>query len=370
LSKNPKASYKLPAEAYFDQNWFDREKLNIFGKSWLFAGLESELPEPGCYKTLNAGFDELMVVRDKAGKLKAFHNTCRHRGARLVNGTGKCSTFVCPYHKWAYGLDGNLRGVAKSDQFADINLSNLGLHVASVESWMGLLFIHADARPELSFAEWSVGLADELSVFQVDKLQLLKQESFTFDANWKLYIENHIDWLHLWFVHPETLGSLTHTYDNVMHFGSNFCSYDPVKPEYAAAYSEANPLPDIPHLKNTDQRFSDTGAHFLFPNLPIFTGSSFFALTDLIPLSPEKTQMNISLLGIPGGDTDTFMALFNKITKDEDARIITSIQANVRSSKFKVGPLAQQYESAISNFHDHYLELIDGPKNVVNIKRV
>ena len=368
MTNHPGASYKLPAEAYFDQGWLDKERVNIFGGSWLFAGLETELPETGSYKTFSAGFDELVIVRDRSGALNAFHNTCRHRGARLVSGQGKCGSFVCPYHKWGYGLDGKIRGIPKKEQFENLNPKELGLHIASVESWMGMLFVHVDETPTLSFDQWSIGLAKELAAFKVDQLQLLKQESFTFDANWKLYIENHVDWLHLWYVHPETLGALDHSNGEVMQFGSSFCSYDPVKPEHEEAFKQANPLPDIPHLKDVDKRYSTTGAHFLFPNLPIFTGSSFFALAELIPLTPEKTQMNISLLGLPGGDTDAFMTLFNEITKEEDAAIITAIQKNVRGSRFSVGPIAHTYENAISCFHDHYLNLIKGPANVVQIE--
>jgi choline monooxygenase len=367
MSQTTKAAYKLPAEAYFDQAWFDKEKLNVFAGSWLFAGLASELPEPGCYKTLSVGFDELMIVRDRTGNLNAFHNTCRHRGARLVSGHGKRSTFVCPYHRWGYGLDGNLRGIPKREQFGDLDPKKLGLHVASVETWMGLMFVHVDEEPVVTFQQWSIGLADELAPFEVDQLELLKQESFTFDANWKLYIENHVDWLHLWYVHPQTLGSLDHSDGQMMQFGSSFCSYDPVKPEHAATSIEANPLPDIPHLQGADTRYSEIGAHFLFPNLPIFTGRSFFVLADLIPLAPDKTQMNISLLGIPGGDADAFMTQFNEVTKNEDAAIITAIQQVVRSSRFSVGPIAHTYENAISCFHDHYLDLIDGPPDVLRI---
>ncbi len=65
-------TYQLPAEAYFDQDWFAQEKLKVFGGSWLFAGLESELPEPGCFKTFSAGFDELMIVRDRRGVSRPF----------------------------------------------------------------------------------------------------------------------------------------------------------------------------------------------------------------------------------------------------------------------------------------------------------
>jgi phenylpropionate dioxygenase-like ring-hydroxylating dioxygenase large terminal subunit len=233
---------------------------------------------------------------------------------------------------------------------------------------MGLLFVHPDEDPSVTFSQWITGLGTELSAFKVDELELLKSDSFTFDANWKLYIENHIDWLHLWYVHPETLGALDHSAGEIQQYGSSFCSYDPVKREYEAEFKNASPLPDIPHLVDADKRFRETGAHYLFPNLPIFTGSSFFVLADLIPLAPDKTQMNVSLFGIPGGDADAFMSAFNHITKDEDATIITTIQKNVRSSRFSVGPLSHTYEKPISCFHDHYLELIDGDTDVVRVK--
>jgi phenylpropionate dioxygenase-like ring-hydroxylating dioxygenase large terminal subunit len=352
-------TYQLPAEAYFDHDWFEKEKLKIFGASWLFAGLESELPEPGSFKTLSAGFDQLMIVRDRRGELRAFHNTCRHRGAPLVSGTGKCGSFVCPYHKWGWGLDGKMRGIPQREQFGDLNPDELGLHLASVGTWMGMLFVHPDENPPESLPQWMQGIGPELDVFKANELTLLKSESFTFDANWKLYIENHIDWLHLWYVHPNTLGALDHSNGEIRQHGSSFCSYEPVKPEFEKEFKSANPLPDIPFLVDEDKRYRDTGAHFLFPNLPIFTGSSFFAIAELIPLTPEKTQMNVHLLGLPGGDIEAFMSMFNEITKGEDAVIITAIQKNVRDSRFSVGPLAHTYENAISCFHSHYLEQIN-----------
>ena len=354
-------TYQLPAEAYFDWDWFQKEKLKVFGGSWLFAGLTSELPDAGCYKTVSAGFDELVIVRDRGGALRAFHNVCRHRGVQLVTGSGKCGSFVCPYHKWSYGLDGGLRGTPQEEQFGDLNPKELGLHDASIETWMGLLFVHPDESPAVSFKQWTKGLATELDPFRVDELELLGQDSFVFEANWKLYIENHIDWLHLWYVHPETLATLDHHQGEIKQYGSSFCSFDPPKPEFETSSKNADPLAEIPHLVDADKRYRDIGAHYLFPNLPIFTGRSFFAITDLNPLTPEKTQMNISLLGIKGGDVNAFFKLFSRITKGEDAAVITNIQKNVRSSRFSVGPLARTYENSISCFHTHYLELMDGP---------
>jgi len=368
MSNPTHASYKLPAEAYFDQAWLDEEQRKIFGRSWLFAGAASELPDPGCYKTVRVGFDELIVIRDQAGELNAYHNTCRHRGAQLLSGEGQCGSIVCPYHKWGWGLDGKLRGVPQREQFGDDLIpEELGLHRASVTCWMGLMFVHADETPDVDFEQWSSGLAEELAVFEADKLDLLKQYSFTFDANWKLYVENHIDWLHLWYVHPKTLGQLDHSQGQIMQFGSSFCSYDPAESDNEAEAGGPKPLADIPHVVAADKRFADIGAHFLFPNLPIVTSSSFFMLADLLPLSPERTQMNISFFGMPGGDVEATIEAFNYVTKEEDAVIITRIQQVLRSSRFAVGPIAHTYENAISCFHDHYLSLMDGPANALRV---
>lgn len=354
------AKYKLPPEAYYDQAWLEKEKQKLFGGSWLYAGLETELPDPGSYKTVTAGFSELIVVRDKQGNLNALHNMCRHRGAQLVQGEGNCKLLVCPYHRWTYELDGKMRAAPKAKEFDDLDRENLGLHVASVSTWMGLIFVHPDENPPMTLDAWLGGVKEELGIFDVPKLQLLKSDSMIFEANWKLYLENHIDWLHLWYVHPETLEALTHNYDDVKAHERHWVSYDPVKDENREEFRASNPLPDIPHVIDQADRYSETGAHFIFPNLPIFTGSSFFAITELVPLSPEKTRMNIDVLGLPGGDVDGFLTLFNAITKGEDAAIIEVIQKNMRSERFSVGPIAHTYEKAISDFHDNYLALMEG----------
>ena len=358
MREQTQASYKLPPEAYYEQAWLEQEKQKIFGGSWLFAGLETEVVEPGSFKTITAGLDELVVVRDKRGKLNAFHNVCRHRGAQLVAGSGKCGTFVCPYHKWSYGLDGKMRGIAKAEQYGDLDLANLGLHVASVSTWMGLLFVHADESPPMTLDAWLAGIKSELEVFDVEKLQLLKTDSIMFEANWKLYIENHIDWLHLWFVHPETLGNLRHEDGEMQQHGRHWSSFDPVKEELRAESEAGNPLPLIPHLREQAGRYSEIGAHFVFPNLPIFTASSFFVTAELVPLGPDRTRMNINVLGVPGGDVDKFLSLFSAVTKGEDAAIVENIQKNVRSRKFSVGPIACTYEEPISDFHTNYLEMM------------
>ena len=93
----------LPREAYIKQNWQDREYETVFARSWVFAGLESDLQKTGDYLTLMVGAFPLTVLKMKDGSLSAYHNICRHRGTTLLEGQGNTgSSVVCPYHRWTY----------------------------------------------------------------------------------------------------------------------------------------------------------------------------------------------------------------------------------------------------------------------------
>ena len=101
----------LPAWCYTDPEFYRREMERCFRPNWHFIGHESELSEPGQYISTDLVIGPVLVVRGRDGMVRAFANTCRHRGARLLdNGHGKCATIVCPYHAWTYGHNGELRG--------------------------------------------------------------------------------------------------------------------------------------------------------------------------------------------------------------------------------------------------------------------
>ena len=106
------AQQLLPKEAYFSQRWFDEERKHLFDQSWIFACFETELSDGGDYVTLRYMDHPLFVVRDQEGSLNAYHNVCRHRGCEVLEGKGNTkTTIMCPYHRWTYQLDGELRGV-------------------------------------------------------------------------------------------------------------------------------------------------------------------------------------------------------------------------------------------------------------------
>src|SRR5579875_3548661 len=102
--------FSLPQAFYTDPEFYRLDLEYIFYREWLFAGHDCELPEPGSYLTLQIGAYPVVVVRDEGGAIRAFHNSCRHRGSRICAAEkGQVTKLVCPYHQWSYELDGRLR---------------------------------------------------------------------------------------------------------------------------------------------------------------------------------------------------------------------------------------------------------------------
>jgi len=141
--------FSLPQAFYLDGDVFAAEMEAVFGTEWLFACNECEIRRPGDWVTLAIGKDPLIVLRDRDGGVRAFHNTCRHRGSRLcVVEKGHASRLVCPYHQWVYELDGRLRNARQMPKGFDT--VGYGLKAAKTEVICGLVYVSlADEPPPL-----------------------------------------------------------------------------------------------------------------------------------------------------------------------------------------------------------------------------
>ena len=119
----------LPVEAYTSREWFDREQELIFSRTWALAGLMEDIPEPGSYVSVQAGLNNIFVVKGRDHRLRAFHNICRHRGTQLLRAVGKTQKAItCPYHDWTYDLEGALISVPEEEkQFPGLDKSCLSL---------------------------------------------------------------------------------------------------------------------------------------------------------------------------------------------------------------------------------------------------
>ena len=142
-----KAGHSLETAFYASPEVFEADMALIFGRHWIYVGVESEVPEPGDVVTVEIGRWSVLIVRDDDMRVRAFHNVCRHRGARLVNTpTAMVGNIVCPYHTWTYALDGRL--IFANHMGEDFDRSCRGLKTVHIRSVAGLLFIClADEAP-------------------------------------------------------------------------------------------------------------------------------------------------------------------------------------------------------------------------------
>ncbi|SRR6266516_7867147 len=197
----------LPGPFYVSQQAFDLDLDAIFARHWIFVASEPEIPAPGDYLTVDIGRSSVIIVRGGDGTARAFHNVCRHRGARLLterSGSVRGS-IVCGYHRWTYGTDGRLRHA--ESQPAAFDKGCLGLKPVPLRSLDGLLFTCLALEPPGDFGGLASTVAPYLAVHDLRRTRVAAQLDLVEHGNWKLVMENNRECYHC-DGHPELVCSL------------------------------------------------------------------------------------------------------------------------------------------------------------------
>lgn len=196
---------RIPAQRYYDAEFFELEKARLWPRVWQMACRLEEIPEVGDYAEYTILDKSVIVVRGRDG-VKAFRNACRHRGVRLANGPGNCSTkgFVCPFHGWRFDMEGENTFVFGRNIFSDTVLDQAELNLAPVrlEEWAGCAFINFDddARP---LRECLGPVAERLDARHIDKLKMDWWYATVLPTNWKLAMEAFQEGYHVMRTHPQ-----------------------------------------------------------------------------------------------------------------------------------------------------------------------
>jgi choline monooxygenase len=132
----------LPAWSYTSREFYEREVERIFRKEWNFVGRADEIPRRGDYNVFDLVGESVIVLRDRDDRLRAFANNCRHRGTRLLDGSGNCKSIACPYHAWVYALDGSLISSLGMEETSGFDPAAFGLIETRLEEWAGFLFVN------------------------------------------------------------------------------------------------------------------------------------------------------------------------------------------------------------------------------------
>jgi Rieske 2Fe-2S family protein len=198
--------FSLPQAFYVDEEIFKADFEAVFETDWLFACNVCEIKRPGDYLTMEIGVNSLLILRDRDGEVRAFHNTCRHRGSRICNAEkGHAHRLVCPYHQWVYELDGSLIHARQMPK--DFDTSGYGLKPAKVEVICGLVYVSiAESPPSLD--RYRAAITPYIAPHQPDRTKVAFTSTIIEEANWKLVIENNRECYHCAGNHPELLVTL------------------------------------------------------------------------------------------------------------------------------------------------------------------
>lgn len=194
----------MPAFTYTSPDFYQREVDRIWRKIWNFIGSADQIADNGDYFTLTFAGVPIIVVRDHDGQIRAFANTCRHRGSELLEASGNCKLIVCPYHSWSYELNGALRAAPEMDKTVAFNKADYGLIPIAVATWGNFIFINFDPKPP-PLKEQLGDLPEKLGPYQLESMALARRKTYEMDCNWKLFVENAKESYHIATVHRATI---------------------------------------------------------------------------------------------------------------------------------------------------------------------
>ncbi len=196
----------LPKWSFFSEEMLEAEKALLFRQHWQIVCHLSDIPEAGDFVTLDMVGERALVIRDREGQVRAFHNLCRHRGSRVVaEEQGRCkSAIICPFHGWVYNLDGSLRGAAQPDSLPAMDPDEWALKPIELDIWQGFVFVRFQPGPQPAISDILARHDDEVAQYRLDAIQPTDGRFWTenVDANWKCVRDVDNEGYHVPMAHP------------------------------------------------------------------------------------------------------------------------------------------------------------------------
>ena len=282
FTSDPARSYTLPARFYFDPAIHEREREEIFYKTWQFAGHVENVRKVGDYMAMNVLDQDIFVIRDKSRELRAFYNVCRHRAHRLLEGQGHVKGITCPYHAWAYSLDGRLKTARGTKEVEGFDRDAICLSEVRVENVAGFIFVNLDPDA-IPLAEQAPELVRDLNECAPGSANLTRARRLEFDlkTNWKVAADNFLECNHCPNAHPALCELIDIRNYRSKTYAIHSTHFSPALQTDAAVYP----------VKPDDA--VQVGVFiYLWPNTAfgIFPGSSNINVLHIIPDGPERVH--------------------------------------------------------------------------------
>jgi len=343
----------LPVSLYTDPDRLSAEQDRIFTKAPVIIGHVAMIPRPGDHFTFDHLSQPLLVVRGKDEQVRVFYNICRHRGVRLVNtdSTARKPSFVCPYHNWTYGLDGDLVNIPCAESFTNEDVSGRGLKPVPSAVSGGFIFASLDPDAEMKMSAFLGEIITDFETLGLPGQYFFDQTVRTKKCNWKLVIEAFQDGYHVVRLHRNTVGHLF--MDNVADIGR-------VKDHLRAIVARN----DFAAMRETapadwDMRNQVSLAFYIYPNTVIVIHPDYISHLGVFPTATDECICVHSCFIDEKPETEKAQAHFERAFKmidegvfdSEDFFVCEQAQIGMKSGVNDYFPLSE-YEIGLKLFHE------------------
>ena len=356
----------LPGWVYNSPEVFAEEKERIFLKSWQLVGHLNEIKLPGEYLRFNLLDQSAIVVRGEDGHVRAFHNVCRHRAFRLLDGDkGDCQKLIrCLYHGWSYDFSGRLKGVPNQETFENFDREEFGLRPIELETVMGLIFIRFRSG-DASVAEEIKPILGPLGHYRIEQMEPLgPHATVPIAADWKIAVENNSEAYHVPIGHPGLQRLYGSTYQlEILGNGTSTGGGQLCESNRRSTWSERHYLKLLPEVQHLPEDVRRSWRYYsTFPNLAFDIYPDQIDYFQILPVAPGRCVSRARAYALPDNRREMRAVRWlnqriNSQVGKEDVGLVQGAQAGLASLGYGSGPLSKK-EARIKLFQDRIRELI------------
>ncbi len=350
----------LPGWSYTSPEMLELEKEHVFRRSWQIVGHVNDIPESGNYMCLDFFGERAVVVRGHDGLVRAFHNVCRHRGSRVVaEAQGQCkAALVCPFHGWAFNLDGTLKAAPRPRHLPTLDPVQHGLKPIEMEIWCGFVFIRFKSGPQPSIAELMEPFMPEISHYRMDKL--VPTEGFwtgSTPVNWKAVVDVDNEGYHVPIAHPGLQDLYGDHYMDEAPVNGVTRSHGRFNDGPARLWSVQRYKTHLPEFEHLPPEQRNIWVYYgIFPSTVVYLYPETVGFYQQFPISENQTVLRGAAYMQPDADRRSKLAryLSTRIDRDttkEDVQLtIWSCEAT-KSSGYD-GIILSDLEYGVRAYHD------------------
>jgi choline monooxygenase len=339
-------AFTIPSSWYTNRDLYELELKTVFSNSWHFAARKDQLEKPGQYVTTDIGSEPVVLVRGGDGVLRGFFNVCRHHAAAVITQPeGTANQLRCPYHGWTYSLAGELKGTPDFKGVCDFAPDKNGLiqiHIAEWESWV---FVKLNDTG-LSLLEFlGSSLMEQVESLHLAKLRWLERRHYSFDCNWKVFVDNYLDGgYHVPHLH-KGLDSVLDYNNYMIETSDRFClQWSPLVSEGVEAQTGA--------VRKGDRALY----YWIYPNFMINWYQGVLDTNLVIPRAINQTEVIFDfyfadVVSAEARKRNLASVEVGQRIQDEDVAICQSVQRGLNSRAYDAGRLSARREAGEHLFH-------------------